>query len=175
MIDYQSRPPSNPNYIDLCSVKRVPVMASIENAQGKVLSPSKLAHVVLQTNNFEHMKRFYVQFLGGRLVKESGPLAFITYDDEHHRIALIGMPCKDKDAESSGLAHIAFTFDTLKDLCTAYKQRKALGIEPGWCVVSEEAKMLSAVSLTTTEPWPNDFDVLPRSGWQPARDTGGQL
>lgn len=47
--------------------------------EGKVLSPSKLAHVVLQTNKFEHMKRFYLSFLGGRLVKESGPLAFITY------------------------------------------------------------------------------------------------
>lgn len=47
------------------------------------------------------------------------------------------MPIRDKDMESAGLAHIAFTFDSLKDLCTAYKQRKALGIEPGWCVVSE--------------------------------------
>ena len=111
-------------------------MASVETAPGKVLSPSKLAHVVLQTNNFDHMKRFYVNFLGGRLVKESGPLAFITYDDEHHRIALINMPCKPKDAESAGLAHVAFTFDSLKGLCVAYKQRKALGIEPGWCVVS---------------------------------------
>lgn len=85
------------------------------------------------------MKRFYVQFLGGRIVKDAGPLAFITYDDEHHRIALIDMPIKDKDSESAGLAHIAFTFDNLKDLCTAYKQRKALGIEPGWCVVCKNS------------------------------------
>lgn len=50
------------------------------------------------------------------------------------------MPSKDKDAQTAGLVHIAFTFDSLKDLCTAYKQRKALGIEPGWCVVSETAQ-----------------------------------
>ena len=85
------------------------------------------------------MKRFYVQFLGGRIVKESGPLAFITYDDEHHRIALINMPLKNKDAGTAGLAHFAFTFDSLPDLCKAYKQRKALGIEPGWCVVRQSA------------------------------------
>ena len=30
--------------------------------------------------------------------------------------------------------HVAFTFDTLNDLLEAYKQRKALGIYPFWCV-----------------------------------------
>jgi catechol-2,3-dioxygenase len=102
----------------------------------KVISPSKLAHVVLRTARFDHMKRFYCNFLGGHIVHANDYLAFITYDDEHHRIALINMPdTKDKDHESAGLVHIAFTFDTLKDLCTAYKQRKTLGITPGWCVV----------------------------------------
>ena len=110
---------------------------SATNMEGKVLSPSKLAHVVLQTNKFDHMKRFYVQFLGGRVIMENDYLAFVSYDEEHHRIALINMPQgRDRDHGSAGLAHVAFTFDNLKDLCTAYKQRKALGIEPGWCVVS---------------------------------------
>lgn len=105
--------------------------------QGKVKSPSKLAHVVLQTNKFEQMREFYIKFLGGRLVHGNEYLCFITYDDEHHRIALVGNPnYKEKDMESCGLSHIAFTFDNLKDLCEAYKQRKALGITPGWCVVS---------------------------------------
>lgn len=67
-------------------------------------------------------------------------LAFITYDDEHHRVALVSVPgTTDKDHNSSGLLHMAFTFDSVKDLCTAYKQRKALGITPGWCVVSRIA------------------------------------
>lgn len=30
--------------------------------------------------------------------------------------------------------HYAFTFNTLSDLMTAYRQRKALGMEPFWCV-----------------------------------------
>ena len=104
---------------------------------GKVLSPSKLAHVVLRTNNFDHMKWFYCQFLGGEIIHENESIAFISYDEEHHRIALLSLPSiKGKDYECCGLEHIAFTYDNLKDLCTAYKQRKALGIEPGWCVVS---------------------------------------
>lgn len=102
---------------------------------GKVVSPLKLAHVVLRTNQFKVMKEFYVNFLGGRTVHENDALCFITYDEEHHRIALIGFPgTQDKVFGSSGLEHIAFDFGTLRNICTAYKQRKALGMEPIWCV-----------------------------------------
>jgi catechol-2,3-dioxygenase len=106
---------------------------------GKVISPSKLAHVVLTTapEQMQRMKTFYVRFLGGSLVYENDYLCFITYDDEHHRIALAAFPgTKPKDHSTSGLAHVAFTFNNLHELCTSYKQRKALGMEPGWCVVS---------------------------------------
>lgn len=115
-------------------------MSTTATTSTKVISPFKLAHIVLQTNKYEHMKRFYVSFLGGHIVKDTGFMSFVTYDDEHHRIALINAPdIKDKDLGSSGLAHVAFTFDSLKDLCASYRQRKALGIEPGWCVVGLEA------------------------------------
>ena len=101
----------------------------------KVLSPSTLAHVVLRTRNGEKMVNFYTTFLGGRIVYTNGPLSFITYDSEHHRIALIALPdCADKVQNSCGLEHISFAFPTLGDLLLAYRQRKAKGIKPSWCV-----------------------------------------
>ncbi|KAK5120564.1 hypothetical protein LTR85_006220 [Meristemomyces frigidus] len=109
-------------------------MASSEKSTGKVLSPSKLAHVVLRTNKFDQMRAFYKTFLGADEIFANEMMAFLSYDDEHHRIAIIQVPgVRDKDYDTCGLEHIAFTFDSLKDLCTAYKQRKAVGIEPGWC------------------------------------------
>ena len=57
-----------------------------------VVQPSKLAHVVFRTNNFPAMAQFYKTFLGGRASFEEKGLSFITYDEEHHRIALIEMP-----------------------------------------------------------------------------------
>ncbi|KAF7184975.1 Biphenyl-2,3-diol 1,2-dioxygenase 2 [Pseudocercospora fuligena] len=109
-------------------------MAMNGNSQ-KVISPSKLAHIVLRTNNFAKMKWYYETFFGGHSVYANEGMAFITYDDEHHRIALLSNPSLGNNTGStSGLEHIAFTFDSLEDLCTAYKQRKALGITPGWCV-----------------------------------------
>jgi catechol-2,3-dioxygenase len=101
----------------------------------KVLSPSKMAHVVLRTGQYEKMREFYKAFLGGQASYENDFISFITYDDEHHRIALIAVPgTGPKIRTSAGLEHIAFTYESLADLTLAYQQRKALGIEPVWCV-----------------------------------------
>ena len=101
----------------------------------KVKSPTSLAHVVLRTNNFRPMVDYYVDFLGGRVAYENEYLAFLTYDHEHHRIAILQIPeTGNKVIGSSGLEHIAFTFDTLEDLVLTYKQRKSLNMLPKWCV-----------------------------------------
>ncbi|KIW65516.1 hypothetical protein PV04_07771 [Phialophora macrospora] len=100
-----------------------------------VLSPSVLAHVVLRTQKMQEMVDFYTTFLGGHVVHGNEFLCFITYDDEHHRIALIQTPdTTPKVPNSAGLHHIAFTFPRLTDLLLAYRQRKAKGILPAWCV-----------------------------------------
>ncbi|KAI1492921.1 Glyoxalase/Bleomycin resistance protein/Dihydroxybiphenyl dioxygenase [Biscogniauxia mediterranea] len=102
---------------------------------GKVMSPKFMAHVVLRTGRFKPMVAFYKAFLGAHASYENDFIAFLTYDEEHHRIAIISVPgCEDKVINSAGLEHIAFTFSNLNDLTTAYKQRKALGIVPMWCV-----------------------------------------
>jgi catechol-2,3-dioxygenase len=101
----------------------------------KVISPSKLAHIVLRTANFEKMVGFYKDFLGATAVYENPFLSFLTYDEEHHRIAIACVPgTSPKIPTSSGLEHIAFTFDNLEDLALAYVQRKAKGITPYWSV-----------------------------------------
>lgn len=106
--------------------------ASLTN---KVISPSHLAHVVLRTPRFKPMIEFYKSLLGAHVVVETPNLAFLTYDDVHHRIAIVAIPgCGDKIRSSAGLDHIAFSFNSLNDLGTGYLQRKARGILPVWCV-----------------------------------------
>lgn len=101
----------------------------------KVISPSVLAHVVLRTGKFQEMEDFYTKFLGGTVTYGNDFVSFITYDEEHHRIALIGIPGTGaKEPKSAGLEHVAFSFPTLADLLLAYRQRKARGIQPLWCV-----------------------------------------
>lgn len=110
---------------------------AISNGSQKVISPVRLAHVVLRTSpeKFQEMVSFYKTFLGAHAVLENEMLSFLTYDDEHHRIAIVALPgLKPKDSTTSGLEHISFTFDNINDLLGAYTQRKELGIKPIWSV-----------------------------------------
>lgn len=103
--------------------------------QGKVLSPSSLAHVVLRTANFQAMIDFWMTFLGAVITHKNDSLAFLRYDDEHHRIAIITMPTTlPRAGNKAGLHHVAFSYDNLTGLVQSYKQRKEYGILPTWCV-----------------------------------------
>jgi catechol-2,3-dioxygenase len=92
----------------------------------QVKRPSYLAHVVLRTNNLKPMADFYKMFLSAKASFENDFLSFLTYDEEHHRIALLQAPgAGPKQHESCGLEHIAFTYHKLEDLALSYRQRKA--------------------------------------------------
>jgi catechol-2,3-dioxygenase len=109
--------------------------ASFKNPGKAVKSPSKLAHVVLRTNNYDAMRSFYKTFLGAHATLETDILCFMGYDEEHHRIGIINMPdLTAKKPGSSGLEHIAFTFNNINDLALTYLQRKENGILPFWQV-----------------------------------------
>lgn len=120
--------------------KEMERMASIAKydfsaSDGNVLSPKALCHVVLRTADLHGSSEFYLRFLGGRTAYGNEMLTFITYDEEHHRIALVGIPgTAAKNSASCGLEHIAFGFPTLYELLLSYRQRLKAGIKPFWCV-----------------------------------------
>lgn len=81
------------------------------------------------------MLEYWTKFLGASITHANDNIAFLRYDDEHHRVAIIAIPeTQAKPAGAAGLHHVAFTFDTMEDLVTAYKQRKELGMLPVWSV-----------------------------------------
>jgi catechol-2,3-dioxygenase len=103
----------------------------------KVIKPSMLAHVVLNVpkDKFKETINFYEIFLGGVITFENEFMALLTYDEEHHRVAVVTLPgTSEKVTGSAGMEHFAFTFKSLDDLALAYTQRKAHGIIPAWCV-----------------------------------------
>jgi len=107
----------------------------VDTAGPKVKSPAALAHVVLVTNNFKKMVEFYKTFLGAHAAFENEVISFLTYDEEHHRIAILQRPDTESRApKASGLEHIAFTFENLDDLALAYKQRKTHNMKPYACI-----------------------------------------
>lgn len=92
----------------------------------------KLAHYVVNTNNITAMRDWYCTVLDAEVVFENDMMCFITYDDEHHRLAFMTPPggVTEKPANSAGLMHTAFTFPDLRTLLDHYSHLKALGITP---------------------------------------------
>lgn len=99
-----------------------------------VLKPSKLAHVVLRTNNFLHLSSYYQTFLQAHINFENDFMHLLSYDDEHHRIGIVQMDIANKHVKTCGLEHIAFSYSSLTELAMSYLQRKENGIQPFWCI-----------------------------------------
>src|SRR5260370_21344726 len=97
-------------------------------APGRTTMPprKKLSHLVLQTNRRDQMIEWYFSVLGAQLLHQNKQIAFISYDDEHHRVAFIDpgpladkAPAAGKTARPGGevgLHHVAFTMCSLHDL-----------------------------------------------------------
>lgn len=97
--------------------------------------PTKLAHFVVRTARYDETVRWYETVLGAGTVFRNPMLTFMTYDDEHHRVAVVNVPgLADAGEPRAGLEHVAFTFASLDDLLHTYRRLKAAGITPYWCI-----------------------------------------
>ena len=104
------------------------------------IRPRKFVHVVYRTRRFDEMVRWYQTVFGARVQHQNPALAFLTYDDEHHRFAFANLDIlkpgsTEKDRRGViGVDHLAYTYGSLEDLLENYGQLKAQGITPYWCV-----------------------------------------
>ena len=51
------------------------------------IRPAKFVHVVYRTRRFDEMIRWYCTVFDAHIQHQSPVLAFMTYDEEHHRVA----------------------------------------------------------------------------------------
>ncbi len=98
-------------------------------------SPKKLAHVVFRTGRLAEMCDWYCTVLEARVAFRSDFVAFLTYDEEHHRVAFVNFGATEQPAENMrGLEHVAFTYESLGDLLDTYERLKSRGIVPYWTI-----------------------------------------
>jgi catechol-2,3-dioxygenase len=104
------------------------------------IRPTKFVHVVYRTRRFEEMIRWYEAVFDAKVQHKSPVLAFMTYDDEHHRFAFVNLAVlqpegTDTDRQGSiGVDHVAYTYRSLSELFDNYVQLKEQGILPYWCI-----------------------------------------
>lgn len=102
--------------------------------------PSKFAHVVYRTRRFQQMLDWYELVFDARVQYSNPALAFLTYDDEHHRFAFANLDLL-KPGEGGadergmiGVDHVAYTYGSLDDLLQNYRYLRDRGVLPYWCV-----------------------------------------
>jgi catechol 2,3-dioxygenase-like lactoylglutathione lyase family enzyme len=104
-------------------------------ARNGIVSPIKLAHFVLRTSRYAEILDWYKTVLNAKPAFESEALAFLSYDDEHHRVAILNIPTlQEQPAGAAGVHHVAFTFETLKTLLENYDRLRTLGIKPAYVI-----------------------------------------
>ena len=116
------------------AIARMPKSAK---ERGKI-APKKLAHVVLRTKEGRVQKilDWYKTVLEGEAMYENPAIGFVTYDNEHHRIAVLALPgVGDHVDMTCGLHHVAFTYENLHDLMHMYNRLKnEHAITPEFCI-----------------------------------------
>jgi catechol-2,3-dioxygenase len=104
------------------------------------IRPQKFVHVVYRTRRFEQMLAWYQLVFDAKVQYQNPALAFLTYDDEHHRFAFANLDVLQPGSGETdrrgltGVDHVAYTYASLQDLLDNYVQLKAKGITPYWCV-----------------------------------------
>ncbi|MGW1546877.1 VOC family protein [Streptomyces sp. NPDC002346] len=97
--------------------------------------PDRLAHVVLRTRQFGLMLDWWANLLQAEVVFENEFIGFLTFDDEHHRVAIVQPPdLGGPVGHTAGLDHVAFTYASLGDLVATYERLEGQGIDATWVV-----------------------------------------
>ncbi len=100
--------------------------------------PTKFAHVVYSTRHFDEMIAWYQNVFEAKVVYQNPAVAFLTYDEEHHRFAFINMAAFNPDGAENrapanlGVNHVAYTYANIGELLDTYSRLKQLSITPYW-------------------------------------------
>src|SRR5450631_2506701 len=86
---------------------------------GPMSAKPKFAHVVFQTGQPGEMRDWYCTVLDGHVVYEDAALTFITFGEEHHRVALLhpAVPQQRKSPTTAAMHHVAYTFGRAGSSC----------------------------------------------------------
>jgi catechol 2,3-dioxygenase-like lactoylglutathione lyase family enzyme len=106
------------------------------------IAPDFLAHWVVKTARPKAMIDWYGKVFGASVVHEGKQVVFLTWDEEHHRMALVKVPAALRflfplakvRRKVYGVDHLALQYNSLERLLNNYERLKSMGIEPVWAI-----------------------------------------
>lgn len=119
-------------------------------------APIRLSHIVFRTNQLNAMCEWYCRVLEAHVVFANERIAFLTYDEEHHRIALVATETFEARGPTPavGFYHAAFTYARLEELLETQERLTGLGIAP-WRTINHGP----TISFYYADPDGNDVEL----------------
>jgi catechol-2,3-dioxygenase len=94
-----------------------------------------LAHFGVRTRRFEALLRWYGDVLGARVLFQNDWAAFLTFDDEHHRLVIwTDEATRDRDPDSACIDHLCIALPDFEALAARYERLKRIGVLPSLTV-----------------------------------------
>lgn len=94
-------------------------------------SKKYVSHYGLRVRELATMIDWYQKFLDARIEHDMGFGAFMTFDDEHHRMVIFADEnTVEKDPNAAGVEHVALGLPSFEALAAEYERLKAFGITP---------------------------------------------
>ena len=93
--------------------------------------PAYISHYGIRARRLPEMIQWYAQVFGARVQHENEFLAFMTFDEEHHRLVIFEDPeTVDRPSKVAGIDHVGYGLASFGDLVETYERLKAEGITP---------------------------------------------
>jgi catechol-2,3-dioxygenase len=90
-----------------------------------------ISHYGIRARQLREMVQWYAKVFGARVQHENEFLAFMTFDEEHHRLVIFEDPeTVDRPATAAGIDHVGYGLASFGDLVETYERLKADGITP---------------------------------------------
>jgi catechol-2,3-dioxygenase len=93
--------------------------------------PAYISHYGIRAQRYKEMIQWYGTVFRAKIQHENEFLAFMTFDEEHHRLVIFeDAATVDKPENAAGVDHVGFGLAGFGDLVATYERLKAEGITP---------------------------------------------
>lgn len=93
--------------------------------------PAYISHYGIRARRYGDMIQWYTTVFQGKIQHQNEFLAFITFDEEHHRLVIFEDPeTVERPATAAGIDHVGYGLASFGELVVTYERLKAKGITP---------------------------------------------
>ena len=101
------------------------------SSTGVATKPAYISHYGIRARQYREMIQWYQTVFRAKIQHENDFLAFMTFDEEHHRLVIFeDAATVAKPENAAGIDHVGYGFAGFGDLVATYERLKADGITP---------------------------------------------